>query len=321
MYVLDRHLQPVPVGVAGEIFIGGRNLARGYLGRPELTAEKFIAHPFDRTPGARVYRTGDLGRYREDGAIEYLGRLDHQVKLRGFRIELGEIEEALASHPAVGAAVVVAREVAPGDTRLVAYVAGDHVPGASVGRGLVPRRGRIAAGEGEPKTGELIAFLKERLPEYMVPSAFVHLPELPLSPNGKVDRKALPDPELSRPELATPYVAPREGLERAIAEVWSRLLGIERVGVHDNFFDLGGHSLLMAELRTSLQAKVGRTLSMVELFQYPTVKALAEFLERPAGTAPDALLEARDRVESRRQAQARRQQAAAARRARPRSEG
>jgi amino acid adenylation domain-containing protein len=298
MYVLDRYLQPVPVGVAGELFIGGRNLARGYLNRPELTAERFIPHPFDGASGARVYRTGDLARYREDGAIEYLGRLDHQVKLRGFRIELGEIEEVLASHPRLRAAVVIARELAKGDTRLIAYVAGDE----------------------EPKAGELIAFLKERLPEYMVPSAFIFLPALPLSPNGKVDRAALPVPELSRPELQTPFVPPAEGVERSIAEVWSRLLGIERVGVHDNFFDLGGHSLLMAELKNSLQTKLGRTVSMVELFQYPTVKALTEHLEEPAGAEARPLVEARERVESR-QSLAQRRQVAAARRSRARSDG
>src|SRR5207253_1780843 len=180
------------------------SLRRGYLTRPRLTAEKFIPNPFE--PGARLYRTGDLARYRDDGAIEYLGRLDHQLKLRGFRIELGEIESVLTGHPSVREALVVAREFGAGDVRLVAYV---------------------VAGAGRPGADELIGHLKQRLPEYMVPSAFVTLPALPLTPNGKVDRAALPEPELARPELHTPFVAPRDDLERSIAQVWCELLGVE----------------------------------------------------------------------------------------------
>ncbi|KJE23035.1 amino acid adenylation enzyme/thioester reductase family protein [Frankia torreyi] len=302
IHVLDRRLRPVPVGVPGELHIAGRNLARGYLGRPELTAERFVEDPFDAAPGARLYRTGDLARHREDGALEYLGRLDHQIKLRGLRIELGEIEFALAGHERVREAIVVAREHGPGDTRLVAYL--------------------TAAGEpadlGPQGTGELIDHLQRRLPEYMVPSAFVVLPALPLTPNGKVDRAALPEPELDRSRVRTPFVAPREDLPRAIAALWRELLGVERVGMNDNFFDLGGHSLLMAELRTRLTAAVGRELSMVELFQHPTVGSLADHLRRPAAPRDGATDAARDHAESRRRSQIQRQQSAA-RRARPRN--
>ena len=287
MHVLDRYLQPVPVGVPGELHIGGRNLARGYLNRPRLTAEKFIPNPFE--PGARLYRTGDLARYRDDGAIEYLGRLDHQMKLRGFRIELGEIESVLTGHPSVREALVVAREFGAGDVRLVAYV---------------------VAGAGPPGADELIGHLKQRLPEYMVPSAFVTLPALPLTPNGKVDRAALPEPELARPELHTPFVAPRDDLERSIAQVWCELLGVERVGADDNFFDLGGHSLLVSELRTRLAGMLGREVSMVELFQYPTVGSLAGYLSQAAAPQQSAPT---DRARARRHALPQRQQTAARR--------
>ncbi|PRX05796.1 UNVERIFIED_ORG: amino acid adenylation domain-containing protein [Actinomadura viridilutea] len=298
IYVLDERLRPVPVGVPGELHIGGRNLARGYLGKPELTAEKFIDHPFDDTPGARLYKTGDLARFRDDGAIEYLGRLDHQVKVRGLRIELGEIEFALTRHDRVREAVVVAREHGAGDTRLVAYLTADE----------------------RPRTDELAAHLRERLPEYMVPSAFVVLPQFPLTPNGKIDRAALPEPEPDRDRVRAPFVAPRDDLERSIAALWCELLGVDRVGAHDNFFDLGGHSLLMAELRTRLAAQLSREVSMVELFQHPTVGALAEYLEGGPGASRDrATLGARDRAERRRQSLNRRRRAEA-RRGRPRND-
>ncbi len=297
MYVLDERLRPVPVGVAGQLHIGGRNLARGYLNRPDLTAEKFIPDPFSDSPGARLYRTGDLARYRDDGAIDYLGRLDHQVKLRGFRIELGEIEAVLTRHEQVREALVVARDYAGGDVRLVAYVTGDPKPAA----------------------GELIRHLKDRLPEYMVPSAFVILPSLPLMPNGKVDRSALPAPDLGRPDLQTPYLPPRDDLERSIAAVWREVLEVEQVGTADNFFDLGGHSLLIPDLKAKLAVALGREVSMVELFQYPSVGLLAEYLNQPAADQDGPLLSADNRVRRRRQSQGQRQ-SAAARRALPRRE-
>ncbi|MBM9509330.1 non-ribosomal peptide synthetase [Actinacidiphila acididurans] len=288
IYVLDRHGRPVPAGVPGELCIGGRGLARGYLNRPDLTAERFTDDPF--VPGARIYRTGDLARHRADGALEFLGRLDHQVKLRGQRIEPGEIEAVLARHGTVREAVVVAREHAPGDVRLAAYV--------------------TAAGTAAPVSGDLAAHLRAYLPEYMVPASFTVLDALPLTPSGKTDRKALPEPRTDRTGPGSRFVAPKDGLEHALAEMWRGLLGVERVGVRDNFFDLGGHSLLMAEFRTALAAGLGHELTMVELFQHPTVGSLAAYLggsRTGPGTAADG---ARQRAENRRQSRNRRQQAA-----------
>ncbi|HVF62225.1 MAG TPA: amino acid adenylation domain-containing protein [Thermoanaerobaculia bacterium] len=251
--VVDRDLRPVAVGVPGELLIGGVGLARGYHNRPDLTAEKFVPDPSGQ-PGARLYRTGDLTRLRPDGAIEYLGRLDHQIKLRGFRIELGEIEAALRAHPAVREVVVVARGAGEA-MRLVAYLVG--------------------AG-GEPPADALREHLRSRLPEHMVPSAFVPLPALPLSPNGKVDRKALPDPAAALPAAAR--VAPRTLAEELVAEIWREVLERESVGVQDNFFDLGGHSLKLVQVQRRLEERTGRELSIVDLFRHPTIAALAEHL-------------------------------------------
>ncbi|WP_326595004.1 amino acid adenylation domain-containing protein [Streptomyces sp. NBC_01803] len=291
MYVLDRRLRPVPAGVPGELHIGGRNLARGYLNQPGLTAERFIDDPVAPAPGARLYRTGDLARFRSDGALEFLGRLDHQVKLRGFRVEPGEIEAVLAGHPGVREALVVAREHGADDVRLAAYL--------------------TAGPDGPPGVPELTAHLRERLPEYMVPSSFTVLPAFPLTSSGKADRKALPEPQGLRPDLGTRFVAPQDGLEDTLAGLWRELLGVERVGSQDNFFDLGGHSLLMAQLRARLAATVGHEPSMVELFQHPTVGSLAAYLSRSEGPrtgSPGG--GARERAESRRQSRNRRQQAA-----------
>lgn len=264
IYILDRNLQPVPAGVPGEIFIGGEGVTRGYLNRADLTAEKFIRHPFSAEPAARLYRTGDLGRWLAAGTIEFLGRIDHQVKIRGHRIELGEIESLLGSHPAVREAVVVAREDSPGDKRLAAYI--------------------VAASEAKPSTTELRRFMQEKLPEAMIPSAFTFLERLPLTPNGKVNRKALPAPESSRPELETAYVAPRNVLENSIAQVWQQLLRVEKVGRRDNFFDLGGNSLLIVQAQARLRERFGFDLPVVKLFQYPTVEALAGLLGDRAET-------------------------------------
>jgi acyl-coenzyme A synthetase/AMP-(fatty) acid ligase len=226
IYLLDERRRPVPVGVAGEIYIGGVGVARGYLNRPELTRERFVPDPFG-SPGSRLYRTGDLGRHNAEGEIEYLGRNDFQVKLRGFRIELGEIEARLAACAGVAASVVVAREDRPGDKRLVAYLCAK--PGS------------------EPGVAELRAELSKQLPDYMVPSAFVTLEDFPLTVNGKLDRKALPAPEADAFAAQT-YEAPVGAVETAIAAIWCELLGLERVGRHDNFFELGGHSLLAVRL-------------------------------------------------------------------------
>jgi amino acid adenylation domain-containing protein len=272
MYVLDSSLNPVPVGVPGELYIGGVQVGRGYWGRPELTAEKFIPDPF--VPGGRLYKTGDLSRWLPDGVIEYLGRNDFQVKVRGLRIELGEIEAALSEHVTVGQAVVVSREEIPGDVRLVAY--------------LVPRA------DASPSVADLRVFLKDRLPEYMIPSAFVILPSLPLNPSGKVDRKALPAPERMRSSLATQYEAPRTEVEAMIADLWKDVLRLEKVGVHDNFFDLGGHSLLLVQVQARLERHLKRKLAVVDLFQYPSIETLSRHLTGDGDVAP-----ARERIDSR----------------------
>jgi amino acid adenylation domain-containing protein len=263
LYVLDRFLQPVPIGVAGELYIGGAGVARGYGNRPALTAERFIGDPYSGAVGTRLYRTGDGVRRRPDGSLEFLGRLDQQVKLRGFRIEPGEVEAVLGQHAAVRQAVVLTREERPGAPRLVAYV--------------------MAHADRAPTLGELQHFLHERLPDYMVPAAFVFLDALPLTPNGKVDRQALPAPV--RPDLQQAVVAPRTLLEEQLASIWAEVLQLECVGIHDNFFALGGHSLLatqvMARVSTALQAQ----FPLQTLFEAPTVAALALCLEaaRPAG--------------------------------------
>jgi acyl-coenzyme A synthetase/AMP-(fatty) acid ligase/acyl carrier protein len=258
-YVLDRHLRPVPVGVPGELYIGGDGLARGYLGRPGLTAERFVPDPLSQLPGARLYRTGDRARYRSDGTLEFLGRLDHQVKIRGFRVEPGEIAATLAQHPDVRDGIVVAREDSTGDRRLVAYI--------------VPAAEALA-----PGVDQLRGFLQARLPEHMIPSAFVVLDALPLTPSGKVDRRALPAPDQTRAGLEA-LVTPRTPVEEAIAEIWMAVLKLERVGVHDNFFALGGHSLLATQVVARLRAAFGLELPLRALFETPTVGGLAERIE------------------------------------------
>jgi non-ribosomal peptide synthase protein (TIGR01720 family) len=254
VYLLDHHLRPVPIGVRGALHLGGLGLARGYLKRADLTAERFIPNPFSAQPGARLYRTGDLARFRPGGSIEFIGRSDDQVKIRGFRIELGEIEQLLATYPAVKASVVSMREDTPGDKRLAAY--------------LVLNPGWTAT------TSELRRFLNENLPEYMVPSAFVMVDRLPLLPNGKVDRGALPVPEGHRPELEKSFVAPLTLIERQLAQVWSQVLGIEEVGVHDNFFDLGGDSILAIRVAARVNQS-GLQLTPRQLFQNQTIAELA----------------------------------------------
>jgi amino acid adenylation domain-containing protein len=281
IYILNSSLHPVPIGVAGELYIGGAGVARGYLNRPELTAEKFIPDPFRVLPGARMYKTGDLARYRPDGNIEFLGRTDHQVKIRGFRIELGEIEAALGRHPAVREAVVMAREDKPGDPS--ASLLTDPSTSLRIEKRLVAYV--VAEREPLPTTTDLRNFLKEKLPEYMVPAVFVLLDALPLMPNGKIDRRALPSPDRSRPELDKVFVAPRTPTEESLVEIWVQLLNIERVGVHDNFFDLGGHSLLATQLVSRMREAFQVEIPLRRLFEAPTVAGLAESIEaaRQAG--------------------------------------
>ena len=270
LYLLDRHLQPVPIGVRGEIYVGGAGLAQGYLNNPALTAEKFIPHPFSSAAGARLYKTGDLARYLPDGTVEFLGRLDHQVKMRGFRIELGEIEAVLSQHPAVRAALALVREDVCGDKRLVAYV--------------------TSAQASEPNSDELRRFLQAKLPEYMMPSAFIRLDTLPRTPHGKIDRAALPAPDGERPDLDNTFVAPRDQLELQLTKIWEKILGFRPIGIRDNFFALGGHSLLAVRLVAQIEQMTGRDLSLSGLFQAPTVAQLAALLRQEGWSTPWLLL-------------------------------
>jgi amino acid adenylation domain-containing protein len=256
IYILDRNGQLVPVGVPGELYIGGAGLARGYLDRPDLTAEKFVSNPFGGKPSDRMYRTGDRARYRGDGAIEYLGRLDSQVKIRGFRIDLGEVECALAAHPDVAKAIAVTREDDTGDCRLVGYV---------------------VANAGTRAT-DILEFVRRRLAGYMVPSALVLLDALPLTPNGKVDRQALPAPDAIRREVAEP---PRTSTEAVLSAIWADILGMSEVGVHDNFFELGGHSLLAVQLVARIEQVFLTKLPLRSLFEAPTVAGLASLIVTP----------------------------------------
>ena len=267
VYILDPHLQPVPIGVPGELYVGGDGLARDYFQRPELSAEKFTPNPFSNRPGDRLYKTGDSARYLPDGNIEFLGRRDYQVKIRGFRIELGEIEAELSQHPAVQETVVLAQQDRSGDKRLVAYVVLNQAR----------RTGETEAWETRPQ--DLRHFLQGTLPDYMVPSAFIMLDALPLTPNGKVDRRALPCLEMMQNQLETPFVAPRTPTDQALAEIWARVLKQERVGIYHNFFDLGGHSLLATEVIAAVRDALGVEVPLRHLFENPTIAGLAEAIE------------------------------------------
>ncbi|HEX2188906.1 MAG TPA: non-ribosomal peptide synthetase, partial [Longimicrobiaceae bacterium] len=276
VYVLRDGYRAVPFGVAGELCLAGPRVARGYLGDPARTAEKFVPDPYGGVPGARMYRTGDQGRFAEGGELEFLGRTDQQVKVRGVRIELGEVEGVLREHPRVADAVASVFE-AEGEAQLAAW--------------FVPRPDAPGSGDGgdeDALQGELRDWLRSRLPEFMVPAMVVPVAGVPLTRSGKADRGALPDPrELQRKRRAA-YVAPASEVEDAIARVWQEVLGVERVGIHDNFFDLGGNSLLVVQAYERLTETVGEKLTLVELFQYPTVTLLAGRLSAGAETAPQA---------------------------------
>ena len=268
IYLLDPEMNPVPIGVAGELYTGGDGLARGYLNRPELTAERWLPDPFSGRPGARLYRTGDVARYLPDGNLELLGRMDHQVKIRGFRIELGEIEIRLGQHEGIDDVVAVAREDSPGDKRIVAYIV--HAAGTS------------------PSTNDLRNFIRETLPEYMVPAVFVVLEALPRTPNGKVDRKALPEPQENTPVVGSQVAAPANQVEAKITDIWKQILNLSAVGPSDNFFDLGGHSLLMIRLHGELKRAFERQIPLVDLFRFPTVRALASHYAQAENAAVPA---------------------------------
>jgi amino acid adenylation domain-containing protein len=270
IYILDGDLNPVPTGVNGELYIGGPGVARGYLNRPELTDEKFIAHPFSTVEGVRLYRTGDLARYLSDGNVEFVGRIDHQVKIRGFRIELGEIEAALNQYQAVRESVVLARDDHPGEKYLVAYV--------------VPQPGAQVTAE------KLRVVLRERLPEYMVPASYVVMAALPLTPNGKVDRKALPKPQSTGVNDSNGYRAPRTPMEARLAELWAEVLKVERVGIDENFWDIGGHSLVAVQLTSEMERRLNCGIPVALLFKLPTIAQLAEELEpQPRGQSGSIL--------------------------------
>ncbi len=260
LYVLDHNRQPVPVGVAGELYIGGRGVARGYLNRPELTAARFVADPFSGHADVRLYRTGDMVRYAEDGTLEFLGRTDHQVKLRGHRIELGEIETVLSRHPTLKEVVVVLREHHSGGPHLVAYYT--TVPEASIG------------------DEELRQFSMENLPDYMLPTAFVGLDSFPLTPNRKVDRGRLPAPDQARPELARAFTPARTLVEAALTQIWCEVLGFERIGIHDDFFQLGGNSLSTIQIAFKIRQRLNTELPLSTIFKHPTVAGIADRLEQ-----------------------------------------
>ncbi|HEY9693964.1 MAG TPA: amino acid adenylation domain-containing protein [Oculatellaceae cyanobacterium] len=268
IYILDSYLHPVPIGVAGELHIGGVGVARGYLNRSDLTQEKFIPNPFSNDPSSRLYKTGDLTRYLANGNIEYLGRIDNQVKIRGFRIELGEIEAILAQHPSIQTAVVIVWEDTLDKKRLVAYLVANQLPA--------------------PSSGELSYFLKQKLPDYMVPSAFVFLETLPLTPNGKINRRALPAPD--QQDLEETFVAPQDDLELQLVRIWEKVLGVQPIGIQNNFFELGGHSLLAVHLLAQIEKTFGKNLPLPTLLQAPTVEQLANIIRSQGWSPPKELL-------------------------------
>jgi len=260
VYILDDFMQPLPVGVPGMLYVGGVSVARGYLNRPDLTAERFLPNPLSpyHLPPTSLYKTGDLARYLPDGNIEFLGRLDHQVKLRGYRIELGEIEACLREQPGIRAAVVAVRESPNGHQQLVAYL--------------------VAAPGHKPDTGRMGQYVAQKLPSYMVPARYVFLPELPRTTNGKLNRQALPSPQRDRPVQSVAYQSPQTAMEKQLVAIWSEVLSLEQIGIHDNFFELGGHSLHVVQIQIRLVDQLQREIPIVTLFQYPTIKALAQHL-------------------------------------------
>ncbi|MFT5442172.1 MAG: natural product biosynthesis luciferase-like monooxygenase protein [Myxococcota bacterium] len=284
LYILDAGQEPLPVGIPGELLIGGEGVVRGYLHRPELTDDRFIPDPFSDAPGARMYRTGDLARWNADGTIDFLGRMDHQVKIRGYRIELGEIETRLGQQPGIRECVVVAREDTPGDIRLVAYMVPDAGP-------LVDATLRDA--------------LRENLPDFMVPSLYVELERFPMTPNGKIDRKAMPAPDQIRARVQAEYKAPGNELEQQITNVWKDVLYLENVGTNDNFFDLGGHSLLVVQAHRKLREACEHKISLTDLYRFPTIAGLANFLTSGGDGAVQAK-QSQDRGAKRREAMGKR---------------
>lgn len=283
IYILDANKQPVPPGVPGDLYIAGKGVVRGYLNREQLTNERFVSNPFIGDSEQKMYWTGDMARYRDDGVIEFLGRVDHQVKIRGYRIELGEIETLLGQHPDVRENVLLLREDEPGDQRLVAY---------------------LTASSDNVDTSQLKEHLREQLPDYMVPSDFVVLDKFPLTPNAKIDRNALPSPQSVQQTVSTEYVAPEDALEQTIAKLWQDTLKVDKVGMNDNFFDLGGHSLLIVKIHSQLKTLIEQPVALTDLYGYPTIRALSQFLK--SGGSAATLKQSSDRAARRRQMMGRR---------------
>jgi acyl-coenzyme A synthetase/AMP-(fatty) acid ligase len=288
LYVLDDRCQPLPPGVSGELYIAGDGVARGYLGRKELTTERFVPDPFAGCESARMYRTGDLVRYRDDGVLEFIGRGDHQVKVRGHRIELGEIEARLAGSEQVNECVVTVREDSPGDRRIVGYFVGD---------------------ESRVDQTSLRERLREKLPDYMVPSHLIQMDALPLTPNGKIDRTSLPAPETSQAGPRLVYAAPENETEKTLVEAWQDVLGLDRIGTQDNFFDIGGHSLLVVKVHRELRRLLDLPVSITDLYRFPTIRSLTEHLTS-TGTS-DVMQASSDRALRRREMMQRRRRAGA----------
>ena len=258
VYILDGQLQPVPIGVSGEMYIGGTGVSKGYLKQPDLTADQYLKDPFDNDPKARVYKTGDMARFRANGNIEILGRCDHQVKVNGHRIELGEIETVLMSVPTIQHAVAVAHTNKTGDKRLIVYY--------------------TTHDRQQPKMADLRGYLINKLPMYMVPSLFLMIDEIPRTPNGKIDRKALPIPDNKRPDLEQTYVPPVNDNERLLSDIWKNVLKLNQIGSYDRFFEIGGTSLLAVQIVLEIKKTFNMELSIVKLFQYSTIKSLANYL-------------------------------------------
>jgi acyl carrier protein len=284
---LDSNLSPLALGLPGEIYIGGPGLSRGYLRQPGITAERFIPDPHSDTPGARLYKTGDIGTYRNNGDIEFGGRLDNQIKLRGYRIELDEVEHALRQHPAIHDVLVTMQEEESDEKRLVAYIVGQP-SNAAEAPPMAASDQTGADQEGALNSISLRGFLRKRMPEYMIPSAFEFLDQFPLLPNGKINRKQLPKPGSNGARDAKSFAPPTSALELQIASLWGEMLKVSRVGIDDNFFDLGGHSFLAIKMHYQLCQDLKLDVPLLKLFEHPTVRKLAQFLEQEQKPSPDA---------------------------------
>ncbi|MCP3933659.1 MAG: amino acid adenylation domain-containing protein [Bacteroidetes bacterium] len=286
IYILDKHLKPVPVGVPGELHIGGVQVAKGYLNQPQLTKEKFIKDPFAGNQNARLYKTGDMGKFRSDGNIEYIGRTDFQIKIRGFRVELGEIESVLCRHKDIANASVITKDFSDSDRRIIAYM-------------VLNKKNAMALSD---LTEDVKEFIRKKLPDYMMPSMYIFLNEMPLSQSGKINRRALPEPKIRQTENMKDYIAPASAIEKKLSDLWQELLKIDRVGTHDNFFNIGGNSLLSVYLVSKINVELSKNISVTKIFQYPTISALARFLTGDQQVGVPSVEKLKDRAELRKKA-------------------